>query len=106
MKKPIHVLLIEDNSDEARMVKLLLEGSSGDDLALVWEESLRGGLERMESGDFDLILLDLTLPDSTGYETFRRVREQARHIPVVVLTGLREEHIVSRALEAAHRTIS
>jgi len=100
LKKPIHVLLIEDNSDEARMVKLLLEGSSGDDLALVWEESLRGGLERMESGDFDLILLDLTLPDSTGYETFRRVREQARHIPVVVLTGLREEHIVSRALEA------
>lgn len=100
MKKQIQVLLVEDNSDEARLVQLLLESSSGDDLALVWEESLRGGIERMQSGDFDLILLDLTLPDSTGFETFKRVQEQAPGLPIVILTGLSEECVVSRALEA------
>lgn len=100
MKKPTQVLLIEDNSDEARLVKLLLESSSSDDFALVWEESLGGGIERLKTGGFDLILLDLSLPDSTGFETFRRVREQAPHLPVIVLTGLSEERIVSLALEA------
>jgi len=100
LKKQIQVLLVEDNSDEARLVQLLLESSSGDDLALVWEESLRGGIERMQSGDFDLILLDLTLPDSTGFETFKRVQEQAPGLPIVILTGLSEECVVSRALEA------
>jgi len=100
LKKPIQVLLIEDNSNEARLVKLLLESSSGDDIAVEWEESLGGGIERLKTGGFDLILLDLSLPDSTGFETFRRVSEQALQIPVIVLTGLEEERIVSLALEA------
>ncbi len=100
MKKRTQVLLIEDNRNEARMMKLLLESSSGDDLALEWEESLCGGIERLKTGAFDLILLDLSLPDSTGFETFRRIREQVPRLPVIVLTGLSEERIVSLALEA------
>jgi PAS domain S-box-containing protein len=99
-KKPTQVLLIEDNRNEARLVKLLLESSSSDDFSLECEESLGGGTERLKTGGFDLILLDLSLPDSTGFETFRRVREQAPHIPVIVLTGLSEERMVSLALEA------
>jgi two-component system sensor histidine kinase UhpB len=100
LKKPTRVLLIEDNRDEARMVKLLLERKSDGDLALDLAESLAGGIECLKTGGFDLILLDLSLPDSTGFETFRRVHAQAPHVPVIILTGLSEESIVSLALEA------
>lgn len=100
MKKPLKVLLIEDNRNEARLVKLLLESSGSDGYAVVCEVSLGGGIERLKTGGFDVILLDLSLPDSAGFETFRRVREQAPHIPVIVFTGLSEERMVSLALEA------
>jgi two-component system, NarL family, sensor histidine kinase UhpB len=99
-KETVKVLLIEDDRDEATLVKLLLESPRGDDVALEWEESLGGGIERLKRGGFDLILLDLSLTDSTGFETFRRIREQAPGLPIVVLTGLNEKRTVSLVLGA------
>ena len=52
MKKPGQVLFIEDNSDEAFLLKLPLVISTGDDLSVEWEESLGGGIERLMTGGF------------------------------------------------------
>jgi len=59
-KETVKVLLIEDNRDEATLVKLLLESPRGDDVALEWEESLGGGIERLKRGGTTLkqVLVD------------------------------------------------
>ncbi|MEW6133155.1 MAG: EAL domain-containing protein [Pseudomonadota bacterium] len=93
----MRLLLVEDNPADARWVReMLAEADSGVELAHV--ESLAGALQALRSGSFDILLLDLGLPDSTGPEqTLRQVIEASGTVPVVVLTG-EDEHAGSHAL--------
>ncbi len=95
----IKVLLIEDNPGDARLIRELL-GDTGAAASLQWVDSLAEGLERLGQTDepIDAVLLDLTLPDSSGFETFVRVRERAPHIPVIILTGLNDEELAYQAV--------
>lgn len=64
---------------------------------------LQDALDALQLLSFDAILLDLTLPDSTGFETFLRVQAAARHAAIIVLAGAEHDEIAARALrEGAH----
>src|SRR5215207_1157642 len=96
----LRVLLVEDNPGDARLVEILLaeEGSSpGFDVSQVGR--LDEALESLDRSDFEVILLDLSLPDSSGLETVNRMRMAVPRTPVVVLSGQDDEETALQALQ-------
>lgn len=98
----IRVLVIEDNPVHGRLIRRLLEGVEKPHFRVAVREDLRSGIEAFlsEEGDFDLILLDLMLPDSLGLESFFRLREKVEPTPIVILTGMDDMKLATRAVEA------
>ena len=98
--KPIKVLLIEDSVFATRHTQKMLAEANGSqiDVQLECAEQLSAGLKRLAEGGIDIVLLDLTLPDSHDLDTFIRVRAQAPQVPVVVLTGLGDEKLAVEAV--------
>jgi Flp pilus assembly CpaE family ATPase len=96
----LRVLLIEDNPGDAELVKETL-GHTGD---VVFEvdcaEALLPGLDRLGRGGIDLVLLDLSLPDSHGLDGLNAVHTHAPSVPVVLLTGLDSESLALRAMQS------
>ncbi len=81
-----NVLLVEDNPGDSRLLAEMLRDLGGD-TTLVTAETLTAGIEAVGSGDHDVVLLDLGLPESVGIETYRRLKAAAPEVAVVVLTG-------------------
>ena len=98
--KEIKVLLIEDDRKDARLIQTML----GDATDIAFDVELFGrlstGLERLAEGGIDLVLLDLTLPDSRGLRGLTKVRDENAEVPVIILTGFDDE---GAALEALQR---
>jgi len=63
---PIRVLLIEDNPGDAGLVRAMLAESLGARFIVEWVQSLQTGRTRLGLGEIDIVLLDLSLPDSQG----------------------------------------
>jgi DNA-binding response OmpR family regulator len=97
--QPLNMLLIEDSAAEARLIRELLAEAPQGRVALHHAITLAAGLEILADGGIDLVLLDLSLPDSHGLETLRDVRAQVSRIPVIVLTGSDEEDLALSAVE-------
>jgi len=95
---PLRVLLVEDNPAEARMVRELLYGSGPRAIELTHADRLRQALFHLRKGGFEAVLLDLSLPDSEGLETFARAHAEAPGAPIVVLTGLHDQEIAVHAV--------
>ncbi len=93
----IRILLIEDNPGDARLIRAYLGEQSDVSVRLEHVDTLSTGLERLENGDIDVVLLDLGLPDSRGLDTFRQAFQQCPAVPIVVLTGA---PVMEQALEA------
>lgn len=94
------LLLIEDNPAHARLVGEMLRGTPCEGSSITHAASLSKGLEELKLGDFDLVLLDLGLPESRGMETFTRFYTAAPTQPVVVLTSLDDGQIALEAVKA------
>src|SRR5688500_18485298 len=93
------VLLVEDNLADARLFQAMLDEYSGE-YPTVHVERLSEALRRLtQEGEFAIVLLDLSLPDSTGLDTIRAVRKQAPQIPIIVLTGLDDEEVGTKAVQ-------
>lgn len=99
-EKQYKILLIEDNPGDSRLIQEALREVSGVDIELVKAELLATGLEILAEDDIEVVLLDLTLPDSMGLETLDQVRLYAPEAPVVVLTGLDDEDMALKAVQA------
>ena len=100
MDAAITLLLVEDNPGDARLVEILLsevDPPAGFDI--VHAERLGEALERLDQQAFDVILLDLSLPDCSGLETVSRTRAAAPRTPMVVLTGQDDQEVALRALQ-------
>ena len=92
-----HVLLIEDNSGDADLVRLrLVEGRPQVRVECV--ARLSEALQFLATERPSLVLLDLNLPDSRGADTFRKIREAAPDVPVVILSGQDDEGMAIKAL--------
>lgn len=97
--KIIRVLVIEDSKTHVQLIRGMLSDTRGASFAVEAYHQLSTGLNRLDEGGTDVILLDLTLPDCEGVESCRRVAAQAPNLPIVVLTGVDDEQV---ALESLH----
>lgn len=98
MDNVIKVLLVEDNPGDARLIREMLNEVREVTFDVQRADRLSTSLERLAQGDIDVVLLDLSLPDSQGLETFARVYAQAPEVPVVLLTGLDDADLAVRAV--------
>jgi len=96
----IRVLLIEDNPDDVFFLRRMLQRSTIVQFDLHTSESLKGGLERLAKEDIHVLLLDLSLSDSSGLDTFHSVQDEYPSIPIIVLSGLDDERIAVNAVHA------
>jgi len=94
------VLLIEDDADDRRLVNDYLAGNGHNAFSVECADRLSAGLKRLSAGNIDAVLPDLSLPDSQGYETFIQAHAHDPRIPIVILTGLRDEELGIRAVRA------
>jgi Flp pilus assembly CpaE family ATPase len=93
------ILLIEDTAEFAELVHQWLAPKGDIAFVLNWADSLMQGLNSLAKGHVDVILLDLGLPDSNGYETFTTVRNYSPTTPVIVLSGGDSESLALRMVQ-------
>jgi CheY-like chemotaxis protein len=91
--KPISVLLIEDNAGDARLIREVLKTEESIELELDHVTRLDRALEKLDQGGIDVAVVDLSLPDSQGIDTFKSLRARAPEVPIVILTGLRDQTV-------------
>ncbi len=92
------LLLVEDNPGDARLIQEMLSEVETSKFEVTHEVSLNDALKRLSSGAFDVILLDLGLPDSHGLDTFTSVYAQAADVPIVVMSGFDDESFAIKAV--------
>ena len=93
------VLLVEDNCGDARLMREIFKEAERDPVSLECVGTLALAEEMLASREFDLIVLDVGLPDAQGLEGVRRINTAAPSVPLVVLTGLDDEHLAAQALQ-------
>ena len=108
---PIRILLVEDDPKWAKLVQAYITAINKErTLGLVeldWVETLRDSKRKLEERSFDLIFLDLMLPDSQGIHSLEVVWERARQVdtPVVVMSNLDSGGVMDRVREVTGRDI-
>lgn len=96
----VRILLVEDDRDDVWIMRNLLGDRWEGPMDLIHVETLADARGRLALGGIDVVLLDLTLPDSRGLETFLRMVAGAGGVPIVVLTGLNDEETAVKAVKA------
>jgi signal transduction histidine kinase len=99
-RETVHILLIEDNPGDARLVEILLEESDLPNVQIIHRLTLGDGIAELQKRDFAVVLLDLTLPDSRGFETLERLIATKPDVNVVVMTGLADKVLGLNAVKA------
>lgn len=100
MTDQLEVLLIEDNPADARLVREMLGEAGPGRITVTHTEKLHEAVALLRHSGFNAILLDLSLPDSQGMNTFLRTHAEAHDAPIVVLTGLVDEEVALEAVAA------
>ena len=85
------VLLVEDSPDDAALIQQALKEVNGSQFDLTHVQRLGDALQQFGRGSYDVVLLDLSLPDSHGIETVTKLSKKVPNVPVVVITGLTDE---------------
>ncbi|TAN80461.1 MAG: response regulator [Magnetospirillum sp.] len=100
-KETLRVLLVEDEPGDAKLVEFALRMSVSPVFMVKHVTTLAAAIEHVKSGaDIDVVLLDLSLPDSSGITTVSRMQEVASKTPIVIMTGMDDPRFASCALEA------
>lgn len=98
-RQTTHILLIEDNPGDAQLVKIYMK-----DAAFKYElflaETLFEGQDIISRQEIDIVLLDLSLPDTQGFKTLNLYLEKVPNVPVIVLTGVNNEIVGYQAVKA------
>jgi PAS domain S-box-containing protein len=93
------LLLVEDNPGDARMLSEMLSEPGAHNIELIHRETMSEAEDQLALGAVDVVLLDLGLPDVQGLAAVRRVHLAAPGVPLLVLTGLYDESLATRALQ-------
>lgn len=96
----IRVLLVEDNPGDERLIREALAEVPYARIKLERADCLKAAQEVLASKEYDLILLDLSLPDSSGLETVEKTGDASPDTPIVILTGLDDVNIGIQAVRA------
>lgn len=97
--KIFNILLLEDNPGDACLFKKFLIETNPDKFKLTHVERLEEAIALSQQQSFDVVLLDLSLPDSQGMETLITMRDRASSLPIVVLTGTKDEGLGIEAVQ-------
>jgi PAS domain S-box-containing protein len=95
----IQVLMVEDNPGDARLLQLTLSEVTSAKFDLTCVDLLSSAMKSLSEQPFDAVLLDLSLPDSQGFDTFTKLHERFPEVPIVVLSGLSDETLALRAVQ-------
>jgi sigma-B regulation protein RsbU (phosphoserine phosphatase) len=95
----LKILLIEHEADFARLIRGVLDEAKGAVFELTSVAKMEEGLARLAEGGFDLVLIDLSLPDGAGLANIKRLEADAPRVPVIVLGHVSDETV---AIEAVH----
>ena len=98
-KNPIRTLVVEDSPDDFHSIQEMLTETKAENIKLSWVDCLSKGLEYPSMDDMDIVLLDLSLPDSQGLETFTKLHERIPSVPIVVLSGVASRMIAIMAVK-------
>lgn len=98
-RSPIRVLLVEDNPGDVVLIRQMLAEDPRRRFEPIDVPRLADARDRLDHGGIGAVLLDLSLPDSWGLESFRAVRGWAPELPVVVLTGTDDEALAVEAVQ-------
>lgn len=100
---PYRVLAVEDDPSLSFVLKETLEYTDKAQIDATMAGSLGEAVKKLKAGDFEMVLLDLTLPDSDGVDTLNRMLTEADGLPVVVVTGHDDPDLVDEVLAAGAR---
>jgi len=98
MEKIIRILLIEDVPEDVRFVQIQLKQIFGDKHTVEVADYFSKAVQLLQVKTFDIIILDLSLPDSKGLDNFKNIRDSF-NIPVIIYTGLDNELVKNEALK-------
>ncbi|GAB1420275.1 hypothetical protein MASR2M15_03650 [Anaerolineales bacterium] len=99
MPDQIKILLVEDNPGDARLIREMLLQSVKEKILIDPVTTLTAAYEHLSERSYDVILLDLSLPDSYGIETLLKIEMQSAEAAIVVLTGLDDETLGVEAVQ-------
>jgi len=94
----VRVLVVEDTPEDALLLETLLEGARNRRYRTEQVARLSDALARLARGGIDAVILDLTLPDSSGLETFETIQRQFPTVPILVLTASQNEAMADLAI--------
>ncbi|NET71907.1 MAG: hybrid sensor histidine kinase/response regulator [Sphaerospermopsis sp. SIO1G2] len=95
----LKILLIEDNLAEARLLQEFLKQAQIHDFILFHVQRLKDGINEINQHKYDVILLDLTLPDSQGLSSLTLLMNNSPSTPIVVLTNINDEELAVEAVK-------
>ena len=94
----VDILLVEDNPNDMLILEKLIKSLKHKDIRFISAATLTEAVDILKKENLDLIISDLTLPDSRGLETFRILHANSPKIPVILLTGMDDESIATQAV--------
>jgi signal transduction histidine kinase len=94
----VHVLLVEDSPTDADLLRQVFLHADKDDWELIHVERLAKGIEICQEQSFDVVLLDLRLPDSDGFDTIAEFHAAVPHLPIIILTMNDDEDLALQAM--------
>jgi DNA-binding response OmpR family regulator len=95
----LKILLIEDNLAEARLLQEFIKLTKSQNFSLVHVQKLQEGINKLNNEKYDVILLDLTLPDSQGLASIPQLLQQNPSNPIIVLTNTNDEELAIEAVK-------
>ena len=96
--KVLQILMVEDNPGDVRLLTEMLKEARDASYKLYYAGRLSEGLEVLTREKIDLILLDLSLPDSMGFESFRTMFSHAPRMPIIIMTGTNDQQLAVQAV--------
>lgn len=96
----LSILIIEDNPMDRELLRYLLEARLHPDSRFTETTNLQDAYTHLQAGNIDCVILDLTLPDSVGKETFTRLTERFSEIPVIVMTHNKDRELALEMIKA------
>jgi PAS domain S-box-containing protein len=97
-ESPIAMLLVEDNPGDAAWIREMLADATTVQFSVTHAGRLSDALIYLGKTLFDIVLLDLTLPDGSGLDTVKQVNAASPGLPIVVMSGLGDEDLAVKAL--------
>ncbi len=98
LNRPLHILLVDDNPGDLFLVEELLNDTQLDIQSIKKAETVAAAIDTLQHSTIDIVLLDLSLPDSYGIETFLRINYYAKALPIIILSGLSDTATATDAI--------